>query len=82
MTSLGAVTVKRWTELLSQGVRVRVFVRGEDVTWRCQFVDDTPGSETAILLRKTPAGCSHIDEDGAVAVEVAHEDIEIKLEDA
>lgn len=78
--TVGPVTVERYSELLAYGIKVRVIVRGVDETWRCQFADDTPGSEMVVLLRKTPDGHSHIDEDGAVAREVAHEDIEIRLE--
>lgn len=80
MTTWGPMTIERHTDLKRQGVHLRVFVRGEDVTDRCRFANDTPGHEVAELYRRIGAGFQfHLDEDGEPVVEVAREQIELRV---
>lgn len=74
----GPITIDRHRFLKSQGIDLHVFIRGEDMTNRCRFVDDTPGQEVALLFRKNIHGHCYRDEDGEVSMELAHEDIVIK----
>lgn len=75
----GPLTIDRHTLLKSQGVNLLVFVRGEDVTDRCQFADDTAGAQRAVLLRVDANGRAYLEEGlDSVAKEVAEDDIEIR----
>jgi hypothetical protein len=74
----GAVTIDRWQELHRQGVNLHVFYRGEDVTLRCQFADDTPGQQRAELFRLDPDGKKFVLLDRAPAMELVTTDIEIR----
>lgn len=77
--SYGPLTVERHAKLKRLGTDLHVFVRGEDVTNRCSYADDTPGKQVARLFRQTPSGRFHLDEDGYPAVEIAEgDDIEIR----
>jgi hypothetical protein len=71
--------IERERQLRSLGWTVRVFVRGVDVTQRCRFADDTPGRERAELYRMNDRGKFYLDEDRHAAVEIADDDIEIKV---
>jgi hypothetical protein len=71
----GPMTIERY-RLFENRYRlgVRVLVRGEDVTQRCRYADDTPGRQVAVLYRKNDRGCCYLDEDGQPSVEIAEGD--------
>jgi hypothetical protein len=50
----GPLTVERWHALRRNGINLRVFCHGEDVSNRCSFADDTPGHERADLYLRDP----------------------------
>lgn len=75
---IGPLDVTRERLLRARGVHLRVFVRGDDVTHRCRYADDTPGKEVAVLYRHTAHGRCYLDEDGGVAVEIAEGDVVIR----
>lgn len=72
----GPLTLERHRQLQQQGIYLRVFVRGDDVTDRCRYADDTPSTQVAELYRRTPSKFAHLDEDGGVAIEIATNDVE------
>lgn len=75
---IGPLTVERHRAIRNRyGVFLRVFVRGVDVTDRCRFADDTPGSQCAELYKVNVDGRKYL-EDNKVAVEIVYEDIEIR----
>lgn len=77
--SIGPLTVERHAVLKSQGVDFHVFVRGEDVTRRCHYVDDTPGRKVAFLYRHNDNEHVYLDEDGTPSMEIAEgDDVEIR----
>ena len=76
---IGPLTIARERVLRAAGVHLRVFVRGEDVTHRCRFADDTPGHVVAELFRHNARGRCYLDEDRRASVEVAVEDVEIRM---
>jgi hypothetical protein len=78
MIPIGPLTVDRHRRLRARGVDLRVIVRGEDMTHRCRYADDTPGRQVAVLFRRNARGHCHLDEDGAVAVEIADDNIQIR----
>jgi hypothetical protein len=75
----GPMDLARERALRARGFRVRVFVRGEDVTRRCRYADDTPGEEYAELYRRGPTGV-YLDEDHRPAIEVVRADVQIAIE--
>jgi hypothetical protein len=76
----GPVTIDRWRALAAAGIPLRVFVRGEDVTTRCRYVDDTPGHEFAELYLHNGQGHKYLVEERVVATEFATgKDVEIRI---
>ena len=72
--SWGAVTVKRHAELKAEGKYLAIFVNGEDVTHRCRFFDDRPGSKVAELFKHNQHDRPYIDmETGEAATETVHD---------
>jgi hypothetical protein len=72
------MTVDRHAEFRTRGVFLRIFVRGEDMTHRCRFWDDTiPYAE---LYRHDARGVAFLDEDGEPAVEQVWAEVEIREE--
>jgi hypothetical protein len=53
---IGRLTPDRERWLRRLGWTVRVFVRGQDVTACCQFADDRPGRQCALLYRRNDQG--------------------------
>jgi hypothetical protein len=79
----GPMTIARERLLRAQGVHIHVLHKGQDVTDRCTFADDTPGQEQAELFRLNAAGAKFLeDEDGepTVARETVRGDIVIVSE--
>jgi len=74
----GAMTIQRHAILKARGLDLHVFVRGEDVTHRCRYADDTPGKEVAILFRENARGQKYLDEYGCASVEVADADVQMR----
>lgn len=78
---IGPLSVYRWNEYVEQGTYLRVFYRGEDVTTRCMFADDTPRHESAVLLKLNEQGRPYVDMGThEVAEGTVHGDIEIRAE--
>ena len=74
----GPLTIERHHKLQSEGHDLHVFVNGVDVTHRCQFADDTPGWEIAVLYRHRD-GHAYLDlETRKAAVEIVRTRIEIR----
>lgn len=67
----GRVTIERDRMLRAQGVHLRVFYRGQDVTRRCRFIDDTPSQQVAELFKVDA-------ETNRAALEIVHDSIEIR----
>lgn len=59
--SFGPMTIARHREIARQGVDLRVLFNGEDVTDRCQFADDTPGQQHAILFKLNAQGQKYVE---------------------
>lgn len=57
----GPLTVTRHTELASNGLHLHELYRGEDVTRRCRFADDTPGRQQAELFKLDAKGHKYVD---------------------
>lgn len=71
------LTVDKHRALMMSGLHLRVFVRGEDVTDRCYFADDTPGAEIARLFALNADGRKYVVDD-EVATECVQGDVVIK----
>lgn len=69
----GPMTVDRHSALKQRGIDLHVFVRGEDVTDRCHWFDDTPSVMRAELFRHDASGRAYYDPatDGP-AIEIIH----------
>jgi hypothetical protein len=68
----GPTNVARHATLKSRGHHLRVIVRGEDVTDRCRYFDDTSDPPVAELFRVDDAGRKYRDtETGEPAMEYA-----------
>lgn len=73
----GPMTLERERAFRRRGWTVRVYVRGEDVTRRCRFADDTPGAERAELFRQNAHGHYYPDEDHRPSIEIADAEVVI-----
>lgn len=77
---IGPMTLERERVLSARGVKVTILHRGQDVTNRCQYADDTPGREIARLLKHGPDGRPYVDHvTREVAREVVTDDVRIVL---
>jgi hypothetical protein len=77
---IGPMTIDRERMLASRGVKVTILHRGQDVTNRCQFADDTPGRELARLLKHNADGRPYVDQvTREVVREVVTGDVRIVL---
>jgi hypothetical protein len=52
----GAMTIERHWKLREEGVDLRVFVGGEDVTDRCRYANDAPGEMVAVCMVRGDGG--------------------------
>lgn len=62
----GPVDVDRHRLLKSRGVHLRVWYRGEDVTNRCRFADDTLGYAELFLHRQRRPYVDHVTHQAAM----------------
>lgn len=69
------MTVERHRILKEEkGIDLHVFVRGDDVTDRCRFFDDTPGIMRAELYLHDADGHAYLDPAGdGPAIEIIHD---------
>ena len=75
----GPMDITRHALHRSRGVHIRVFYRGEDVTDRCQYADDTPGRQVAHLFKLDANGRKYVDlPTNVVAMETVEGDVQMR----